>query len=564
LNRPKAPVNMRAAPTRAQGTRARQKTVERSSESMANRQISHVTIVGGGTAGWMAATLLSRIHRRSDGSAGLAVSVIESPTIASVGVGEATVPAMPRTLQQLGISERDFFQRCNASFKLCVRFRNWNVDSSGRPVEYLNIFEDDPLVGGHDLGAYYTRFGANRSNGGAGTEFAGAFSAAPRLVAECRGPRQIGSDDFSAATNYAYHLDAVAFAGLLKETAEANGVVHIADDVVDVELDERGFVAALELERGGRHAVELVIDCTGFRSLVLQKALGEPFDSYGDYLMNDRALAIQIPHRDVTRLDPCTGSTALGAGWVWNVPLYSRIGTGYVFSSKFRSDEQARDEFMAHLGPAADGLEPRVIPLRIGHARRSWVKNCIGMGLSSGFIEPLESTAIYSIEMAIRWLYSYFPDLDFNPALADRYNSLINGFYDELRDFIALHFHLNNRTDSDYWIAAREEIPIPDSLRENLAVWQSNLPRPYDLQSDHLFSHGVYTLVLIAKGFYRDRKVAQNLSLEEATWNDYLRQSQEPLGALADHMPSHYDLVTSIRGDAPIQAPSIGMPGALV
>lgn len=531
---------------------------------MASRQISHVTIVGGGTAGWMAATLLSRIHRRSDGSPGLAVSVIESPSIAAVGVGEATVPAMPRTLQQLGISEQEFFRRCNASFKLCVRFRNWNVDDAGRPVEYLNIFEDDPLIVGHDLGAYYTRFGAGRAGGDAGTEFTRSFSPAARLVAECRGPRQIGAEDFSAATTYAYHLDAVAFADLLRETAVANGVTHIPDDVTDVKLDDRGFVSALELERGGRHAVELVIDCTGFRSLVLQKALGEPFESYGDYLMNDRALALQIPHSNVQRLDPCTSSTALGAGWVWNVPLYSRIGTGYVFSSRFRSDEEAIEEFLAHLGPAARGLEPRVIPIRLGHARRSWVKNCVAMGLSSGFIEPLESTAIFSIEMAIRWLYSYFPDLDFNPALADRYNSLINGFYDELRDFITLHFHLNNRTDSDYWITAREEMPIPDSLRENLAVWQSNLPRSYDLKSDQLFSHGVYTLVLIAKGFYRDRMVAPNLNLEEATWNEFLRQSQDPLNALADHMPSHYDLVTSIRGDIPAQTSTVVTPGALI
>lgn len=531
---------------------------------MATRQISHVTIVGGGTAGWMAATLLSRIHRRSDGRPGLAVSVIESPTVAAVGVGEATVPAMPRTLQQLGIREQEFFQRCNASFKLCVRFRNWNVDDTGRPIEYLNIFEDDPLIAGHDLGAYFTRFGKGRAGGDAGVEFTKTFSAVPRLVSECRGPRQIGAEEFSAATNYAYHLDAVAFADLLRETAVANGVVHIADDVVDVEMDDRGFVAALQLERTGQHAVELVIDCTGFRSLILQKALGEPFVSYGEFLMNDRALALQIPHSDVQHLDPCTGSTALGAGWVWNVPLYSRIGTGYVFCSKFRSDEQAIEEFLTHLGPAAAGLEPRVIPIRLGHARRSWVKNCVAIGLSSGFIEPLESTAIFSIEMAIRWLYSYFPDLDFNPALADRYNALINGFYDELRDFIALHFHLNNRTDSDYWITAREDMPVPDSLRENLAVWQSNLPRSYDLKSDHLFSHGVYTLVLIAKGFYRDRAVARNLALEEDTWNDFICQSQEPLGMLADHMPSHYDLVTAIRGNAPTPAATVSMPGALI
>ena len=534
---------------------------------MDDQQISRVTIVGGGTAGWLAASLLSRIYRRSDGTSALDISVIESPSIPSVGVGEATVPAMPRILRQLGISERDFFRRCNASFKLCVRFRNWNVDETGQPVEFLNLFDPDPQLAGHDLAGYFTRFGEGRNGAHAGRDFIDTYSAVPRLVAECKGPRQIGVEEFSTAVHYAYHLDAGLFAGLLKEIAQANGVHFIPDDLTDVELDDRGHVAALQLKEGGRHPVELVIDCTGFRSLVLQKALGEPFVPYDKFLLNDRALAVQIPHDDVRQLPPCTGSTALGAGWVWRVPLYNRIGTGYVFSSKFRTDEQAIDEFMTHLGPTAAGAEPRVIPLRIGHARRSWVKNCIAIGLSSGFIEPLESTAIYSIEMAVRWLHSYFPDKSFDPALSDRYNSTINSFYDELRDFITLHFRLNNRTDSDYWIAAREEAEISDSLRENLAVWRHNLPTAYDLKSDHLFNHAVYRLVLIAKGFYRGRQAANSMGLDENLWRGFMREQRHTPDAIADHMPSHYELVTAIRGDGGATDPyqgSIAVPGALI
>lgn len=324
-------------------------------------------------------------------------------------------------------------------------------------------------------------------------------------------------DEYVSAVHYAYHLDAGLFARLLQETALSNGVTHIPDDLIGVELDGTGFIAALQLKKNGRHPVELVIDCTGFRSLLLRKALVEPFDSYDQYLMDDRALALQIPHEDVTMMPSCTGSTALGAGWVWKVPLYNRIGTGCVFSSMFRSDEDAGQEFIDHIGTMAHGAEPRVIPLRIGHARRSWVKNCVAMGLASEFIEPLESTAIFSIGMAIRWLHTYFPDRNFDPALADRYNRIVNDFYDELRDFIAMHFHLNNRTGSDYWITAREDIDIPDSLRENLAVWRDNLPSPPDLKSRHLFDANVYALVLLSNGFYRGQPVTNSLCLDGAS-----------------------------------------------
>ena len=246
---------------------------------MENQRISQVTIVGGGTAGWLSAALLSRIYRRVDGSPSFNISVIESPSIPTIAVGEATVPAMPRTLMQLGISERQLFKQCNATFKLGVRFQNWNVDDQGQPVEFLNLFETEPFLNDHELSAYYTRFGVGRDGPRAGLEFSECHTAAPRLIREFKGPRQVGVEEFATAVHYAYHLDAALFAQLLRETAESNGVTYLPDDLVDVELDEAGFVASLQLKERGRHPVQLVIDCTGFRSLVLQKALGEPFES---------------------------------------------------------------------------------------------------------------------------------------------------------------------------------------------------------------------------------------------------------------------------------------------
>jgi tryptophan 6-halogenase len=516
---------------------------------MNEKPISNITIVGGGTAGWLAAGLLSTFFRRPDGTPGVDISLIESPDIQTVGVGEATVPAMPRTLEQIGISEAEVMTRCNATFKLAVRFSDWDRDENNQPVEFLNSFDTDPPLQGRNLAAYYTRFGAQRNSAHAGHEFASCYSPVPDLIAQRKGPRPTGLEEYAGSGTFAYHLDAGLFAGLLQEFTVARGVRHIRENVQDVEIDERGFVNALQLEQSGRHPVELVIDCTGFRGLVINKALGEEFVSYGKYLMNDRAMALRIPHDDPTRLDPCTSSTALGAGWVWRVPLYSRLGTGYVYSSKFRSDDEAMTEYMDHLGPAAKGLEPRVIPLRVGQSRRAWVKNCVAMGLASGFIEPLESTAIYSIEMAIRMLFSYFPDTGFDPALAQRYNKKITAFHEEIRDFIVLHYALGNRTDSPYWVTAREDMEIPDSLRENPNIWRHNLPGPHDLDSTQLFGHDTYIMVLIAKGFYRDRPLNNGATVDQAVWDQFIQTMQPDIARMVAAMPSHYDLVTSIRTD---------------
>jgi tryptophan 6-halogenase len=516
---------------------------------MDSKPISNITIVGGGTAGWLAAALLSAFFRLPDGRAGVKISLIESPDIQSVGVGEATVPAMPRTLSQIGISESEVMTRCNATFKLAVKFSGWDVDENNQPVEFLNVFDSEPPLQGRHLAAYYTRFGALRDTAQSGMDYASSYSPMPDLIAQCKAPRPLGLEEYAGMGTFAYHLDAGLFADLLREFTVARGVEHIQDNVLDVALDERGFVSSLQLEKGGRHPIELVIDCTGFRGLIINKALNEEFVSYSKYLMNDRAMALRIPHDDPTRIVPCTGSTALGAGWVWRVPLYTRLGTGYVFSSKFRTDDEAMREFTDHLGPASDGLEPRVIPLRVGQSRRAWVKNCVAMGLSSGFIEPLESTAIYSIEMAIRMLYSYFPNTGFDPALARRYNARINSFHDEIRDFIMLHYILGNRTDSPYWVAAREEMEIPDSLRENLEIWRQNLPGPHDLDSSQLFDHTTYISVLIAKGFYRNKFINNGTTVDQAAWDAFVGDLKPQIDRMVASMPSHYDLVTSLRSD---------------
>ncbi len=347
-------------------------------------------------------------------------------------------------------------------------------------------------------------------------------------------------------------MDAGKFSAFLRDTCIARGAVHIFDNLQDVELDETGKVAALHLEKGGRHDVELVLDCTGFRGLIINKALGGEFISYSKYLVNDRAMAVQVPHLS-DDIEPMTRSTALGAGWTWRVPLFNRVGTGNVFSSAHRTDEQARDVLMSWVGPAGEGLEPRVIPMRIGRNRENWVKNCVAVGLSAGVIEPLEPTAIHMIDMAVRALITYFPDTSYAAPLRRRYNRQMERLYDEVRDFICLHYALGNRTDSQYWVDAREELAVSDTLAENMALWRYALPQPGDLDSAVLFSAQVYRAVLLGKRVYDMGYKADNFAagyaLDENRWWDFVAKRRARYAEFADRGANHRHLLREIRGE---------------
>ena len=520
------------------------------------KSIRNITIVGGGTAGWMSALLLTSLCKTGPKSRDkLKITLIESPNIPTVGVGEATVPGMPRTLKSAGISEQEFLRTCNATFKLGVLFDRWNVDRSGNPIGYVNPFARGGVIDGVDVATYFQKFGA------AGLDFTQVISPSVDLGNACKGPRAFGSKEFAPGVGYAYHLDAGIFAKMLARICVERGVVHILDDMERVETDERGYIAAVHLKERGRQPIELVIDCTGFRGLIINEALDEPFISYSDYLANDKALAVQIPHRDPDRLEPMTRSTALGAGWTWRVPLYNRIGTGYVFSSAHRTDDEARAEFLEWLGPDGEKAEPRIIPMRVGRTRNAWVKNCVAIGLSGGFIEPLESTAIHMIDTGIRWLVTYMPDSDFAPPLRDRYNKLVGKLYDEVLDFICLHYALSNRTDSQYWIDARKELKVPDPLAENLELWKHRLPAHYDLDFTSLFSAGTYQAVLMGKQVYDTGWGAENPSgailLDPEKWQRYLTATRAKIDQTVQATADHRSLLRELRGEVQPTTPSI-------
>lgn len=528
--------------------------------------IKSVTIVGGGTAGWLTATLLQAFSREQrPGMPPLEITLIESPDIPTVGVGEATTPGIVRSLINAGISEKAFFKQCNASFKLGVSFDGWNVDAKSKPISYINPFAQSPNVRGIEIGNYFVNFGAGKQ------DYVGSYAPTNDLVRARKGPRGSGAKDYANNVGFAYHLDAGKFAALLTAHCKAKGVRHILENVNGVEQDERGYIAALELDGSGRHPVDLVIDCTGFRGMIINEVLKEPFISYSKYLANDRAMAVQIPHKDATKIEPVTRSAALGAGWSWRVPLYNRVGTGYVFSSAHRTDDEARDEFLAHLGNPK-GAEPRIIPMRVGRNRNAWVKNCVAVGLSGGFIEPLESTAIYMIDLAVRWLLTYFPDDDYPDPLRNRFNKMMDNLYNEVRDFICLHYRLGNRTDSQYWIDARTALDLPDGIAENIELWRYNLPAHYDVPFATLFTAQVYTAVLLGKQVYKTDyakgPIGSGLKLNETLWRDVSKRLRKNSDSVVAQAMDHHALLTELRGEAATSAhtkpPAFQVPQATV
>lgn len=509
------------------------------------KPIQSLTIVGGGTSGWLAAAFLAQLCQNELRDGSMAITLIESPNIPKIGVGEASAPGLPNTFRAIGLDERKFIKEANATFKLSGYFDGWNVDAEGRPKRWVNSFMSVPSIAGRSPGYFYLKYGR-----GEGLEFSNSISACPEAIDAKRGPRPLNARDYESMLLYAYHMDAMVVADQLRDISVSLGVRHIRDDVTAVNLDERGYVASLGLKEQGQHPIEFVIDATGFAGLIINKALGEPFQPFDKYLVNDRAAVVQIPHEDPTQIAPITQAIAMSAGWRFSVPLYNRIGTGYIFSSKFTSDDEAITELKQHIGAQADGKDPRIIPMRIGKTRRSWVKNCVAIGLSSGFAEPLEATAIHSVDLAVRWLYAHFPDSDFSPALRKSYNRLVDEFYAEVIDFIVLHFHLNNRTDSEYWVAAREETPIPDSLAENLELWRHKMPRPSDFKTEHFFNTNTYLAALMGKGFYDD--ITLDLpGVIEADWRQFIAARRAQNQQIVNQLPGHYELLQNIRGETP-------------
>ncbi|MDP3404169.1 MAG: tryptophan 7-halogenase [Brevundimonas sp.] len=425
---------------------------------MSGTGIRRIVIVGGGTAGWMTAAALSTLVNRPD----LSIQLVESEEIGTVGVGEATIPHIRSFNQRLGLDEDMFMARTQATFKLGIEFRDWARlgDSYIHPFGAYGRSID--RVGFHHHWLRLRR---------AGTAAEIHDYSLPVVAARMGRFTRPGTDPRSLLStfSYAFQFDAGLYAAYLREHAEAHGVVRTEGKVTRVEQDPHsGHIRAVELDRGDRIEGDLFIDCSGFRGLLIEGALKAGYEDWTQWLPCDRAVA--VPCDTVEPSVPYTRATALEAGWSWRIPLQHRVGNGYVYSSAFLSDDQAVERLLGRLeGPAR--AEPRLLRFTTGRRRRQWLGNCVAIGLSSGFLEPLESTSIHLIQAAITTLVELFPDTGFDPADADEFNRVMDLEYDRIRDFLVLHYNATERDDTPFWDHCRT-MAVPDSLAEKMALFR--------------------------------------------------------------------------------------------
>jgi len=415
----------------------------------------HIAIVGGGTAGWMAANLLRHRWREL----GIEVTLIESADIGTIGVGEGSTPFLRHFFRTLGIAERDWMPACDATFKSSIRFPGWS--SVPRYESYVHPFFSEADL---ELGNLFFTNACLRRRGQAADANPQDFFLASELARQRRAPHGPGMD-------YAYHFDAGKLGTFLRTHAVGLGVRHVVDTVARVERHENGDIAALQLSSGARIEADLFVDCSGFKGLLITETLGEPFHPYRENLFNDRAIAIPtalVEGEDI----PCeTVSTALRHGWAWQIPLTTRYGNGYVYSADFVSDDEAERELRDHVGPAAEGATARRLRMRVGCVKQHWRQNCIAIGLAQGFIEPLEATALMLIQFSVEQFIAALEQGSFQPLHRDAFNRRACEMFEGVRDYVVAHYQLNTRRDTDYWRANRANRNISDRLASLLDVW---------------------------------------------------------------------------------------------
>jgi len=450
---------------------------------MGNPAIGKVVIVGGGTAGWMAAAALTRVFGGL-----LNITLVESEEIGTVGVGEATIPAIRLFNGLLGLDEAEFLQRTEGSIKLGIRFVDW----TRKGHSYLHAFGDPGLpLGGLSFHQYWLRA---RDQGA--TEDLWAHSLNARAAVENRFDRpEMVQPNRLGPLVWAYHFDAGLYARYLREWAEAQGVTRVEGRIVDVQRrDPDGFIASVKTDKGALVEGDLFIDCSGFRGFLIEQTLQTGYEDWTEWLPCDRALA--VPCASVRPLTPWTQSTARDAGWQWRIPLQHRTGNGHVYSSRFISDDEATATLMANLDGEALA-EPRALRFTTGKRRKMWTRNVVALGLASGFMEPLESTSIHLVQAGLEKLIRLFPDTGFDPALAAAFNRELDAEYEAVRDFLVLHYRATERTDTAFWRHCRE-LPLPPGLERKLATWRANAVLPNE--AEDLFKPSSWLQVLEGQG----------------------------------------------------------------
>ncbi len=516
------------------------------------RACQQILIVGGGTAGWLSAAFLAKTLQ-SKGEQGIQIRLIESPEIGIIGVGEGSFPSIRGTLAAIGISEARFIRECNATFKQGIQFRDWvrpansqekdQVGSTKKDYYFHPFSQPSQRHDSPELLPYWLHGLAGKN-----VPFAQAVTMQQRIAEASRAPKRSTDQAFMGAMNYAYHFDAGKFAALLANHARSLGVQHLLGNVDDVQLDESGAIAAIHSKEHGALSADLYIDCTGFRARLIGEALGASFKSASDVLFVDSALAVQVPYETADSPIPSyTISTAQSAGWTWDIGLQQRRGIGYVYASRYSTEAEAEQVLRHYVGAAMDQLTPRLLTLQIGYRPQPWIKNCVAIGLSGGFLEPLESSGVGLIETAA-YLVSYlFPyNGDFVPV-ARSFNHHMQQRYERIIDFIKLHYCLSQRRDSEFWIDNTASASIPVSLQDKLRMWRARPPSRLDFITDlEMYPPSSWQYVLYGMEFASELPAnllaPDHIKIAEREFNNIANYAEHAIRDLPDHrqLVSHF------------------------
>ena len=510
-----------------------------------NPAARRVVIVGGGSAGWITACVIAAAHH-ARGTA--AVTLVESPDVPTIGVGEGTWPSMRATLQRIGIAEAAFVRECDASFKQGTRFVGW----SGRPGAdvYLHPFSWPLDYANVNPATLWLAEGGK-------TPFADLVTPQAAVIAGGLAPKEANAPPFAFAVNYGYHLDAGKFATLLRSHAKDRlGVRHVTANVVGVESRSNGDIAALRLDDGAAVAGDLFVDCSGLAGLLIREHYKQRLTPAGAALCNDRAVVAQIPYAnpDADPIASATQATAQEAGWIWDIGLATRRGVGYVYASEHADEARAQETLARYVAASSPGVDAASLPYRTisfapGFRQTFWTRNCVAVGLAAGFVEPLEASALALVEQAAAFLADQLPrDREIMDAAAKRFNAKMRYHWERIVEFLKLHYAASQRADSAYWREHRVAERWPESLRDKMALWRQQPPWHDDAPMlGELFPSASYQYVLYGMGF-RPRYGLPEGAVADArrSAGALRRRTGEQAQRLTAKLPATRDLVRAL------------------
>ena len=436
-----------------------------------------MVIVGGGTAGWMAANLFVKKWSSQQ----VEVTLVESPEVGIIGVGEGSTPSLKHFFETIDVPESKWMPRCNATYKVNIRFEGWSPKSGISSYSHPFICKLDTLTTTRPfiVNCHTRRLGLDCHTQ------PDSFLLNGELAKQGKSP--IAPPNFPFQMEYGYHFDSHLLGQFLAEVAISRGVIQRIEHIVDAKRNPDGSIAAITTRQGEIINADFFVDCTGFSALLMQKTLGVKFNSFKSNLFNNSAVVMPTTIDD--RIPVETVSTALSAGWCWQIPLRNRFGNGYVYSSDFINDDQAETELRQHLACLDSDQQVRHLKMQVGRLESQWSHNCIALGLSQGFIEPLEATALHLVQVSIEFFIDKFEQGHFSGQFKDEYNREIAQRFERVRDYIVAHYKLNTRDDSDYWQANRDNDHISDSLYKILAAWYQREDVNQEIARQQLSSH---------------------------------------------------------------------------